>query len=81
MPFIRSMGMVCVALGLVGGALALIGGWYALQRSNLAVALVGAVGGIISFGPGLGAVLSVIALILLMLSTDDFERPASARGS
>ncbi len=80
LPLIRSMGAVCVAAGLIGGVLAILGGWCALQRANLPIVLAGAVGGILSFGFGLGAVLSVIALILLILSVDEFERAGGSKG-
>jgi hypothetical protein len=71
---IRSMGAVCMVLGVVLGTFAVLGGYFALRTEKLGIVALGAVCGLLSFGFGIGSVLAVIALILLLLSTDEFER-------
>jgi len=71
---IRSMGAVCMVVGIVLGAFALLGGYFALKTEKLGIVVLGALCGILSFGFAIGSGLAVIALILLLLSTDEFER-------
>jgi len=71
---LRSMGVVCLVVGLVLGSLAILGGYFALRTEKLGIVALGALCGILSFGFAIGSGLSVIALILLLLSTDEFER-------
>jgi len=78
---LRSFGSVCLVLGIVLGILSIIGGYYAFRTEKLAVVALGALAGIISTGLGFGAVLAFIALILLLLSTDEFDRAKKERES
>jgi hypothetical protein len=71
---VQSFGAVCGVVGVVLGLFSILGGYYAFRAERLGVVAIGTLCGILSFGFIIGSVLSVIALILLLLSTDDFER-------
>ena len=71
---IRSMGAVCMVLGVVLGSFAIIGGYFAFRTEKLGLVALGTLCGILSFGFAIGSGLAFIALILLLLSTDEFER-------
>ncbi len=78
---IRSMGAVCLVGGVVLGALSILGGYFALRTEKLAIVALGALCGLLSFGFAIGSGLAFIALILLLLSTDEFERAKKEKES
>ncbi len=64
----------CTALTMVGGILALVGGVEARKGKRYELTIVGAIGGIVGIGFGLGALLSLIALFMLLMSADEFKK-------
>jgi hypothetical protein len=76
---LRSMGAVCMVLGVVLGTFAILGGYFALRTERLGIVALGALCGLLSFGFAIGSGLALIALILLLLSTDEFERAKKER--
>jgi hypothetical protein len=76
---LNSIGTFCMTAGVVMGALAILGGYYAMRTEKLGMVALGTLCGILSFGFAIGAGLSFIALILLLLSTDEFERTRKER--
>jgi hypothetical protein len=77
----RTFGAVCMVLGLVLGAFTILGGYYAFRTEKLAVVALGTLCGILSLGFVIGSGLAFIALILLLLSTDEFERAKKEKQS
>ncbi|MBM4249494.1 MAG: carboxypeptidase-like regulatory domain-containing protein [Euryarchaeota archaeon] len=71
---LRSVGAICFVLGIVLGLVAIVGGYFAFRTEKLAVVALGALCGILSLGFVIGAALAFIALILLLLSTDEFDQ-------
>jgi hypothetical protein len=71
---IRSFGAVCMVLGVVLGSISILGGYFAFRTEKLGLVALGTLCGILSFGFAIGSGLAFIALILLLLSTDEFER-------
>jgi len=65
------------AVMLVCSILALIGGYFAIQRTNYALAVIGGIAGIFSFGFFIGSVLAFIALFILLLSSKEFNGEAA----
>lgn len=78
---IRSVGAVCMVLGVVLGSFAILGGYFAFRTEKLGIVALGTLCGILSFGFAIGSVLAVIALILLLLCTDEFERAKKEKDS
>jgi hypothetical protein len=70
-----------MVLGVVLGAFTILGGYYAFRTEKLAVVALGTLCGILSLGFVIGSGLAFIALILLLLSTDEFERAKKERGA
>ncbi len=65
---------VCGALILLFGVFLLVGGIFAIKRIHWGFSLVAAIVGIFSIGfQFMGSILSVIALILIFISKDEFE--------
>jgi len=73
---IQSMGSVCAVVGLLLGSFALLGGYFAFRAERLGIVALGTLCGILSIGFAIGSGLAVIALILLLLSTDEFDKNA-----
>ena len=71
---IRSFGAVCMVLGVVLGSISILGGYFAFRTEKVGLVALGTLCGILSFGFAIGSGLAFIALILLLLSTDEFER-------
>ena len=71
---LNSIGAICLVGGIIGGVLAVLGGYFALRTERLPIVALGTIAGILSIGFGLGSVLSFIALIVLLLCTEEFER-------
>lgn len=71
---IQGMLQFCGVLFLVFGVIVGIGGVFAFKRRHHMLALVAAIFGMLGVGPFmLGSLLSLIALVLLAISGDDFE--------
>jgi hypothetical protein len=65
--------LVCGAIEIVFGILALLGGLMAIRRKMWALALVGSILGLFTFGfYGLSSILSFVALIILAISRKEF---------
>lgn len=65
--------LVCGAIEIVFGILALLGGLMAIRRKMWALALVGSILGLFTFGfYGLSSILSFVALIILVISHKEF---------
>jgi hypothetical protein len=66
--------MICGAMMLIFGIFALVGAVMALQRKSWSLAVIGAVMGLFTVGIFLtGSIFSLIALILLAVSRDEFN--------
>jgi hypothetical protein len=67
-------GMLCLCGGLdiVFGLASLAGGIMALKRTSFGLALLGAILGMLGFGFLIGALLGLIAVILIAVSRQDF---------
>ena len=72
--WLNTIGGACLAWGIVGGLLTLLGAYFAFRTERLPLVAIGTMTGILSFGFALGAALAFIALILLLLCTDEFDR-------
>jgi len=68
-PFLQTIGGICLVLGIIGGLVMLTAGYYAINRKNMPFVVVGCVFSIITC-----SIIGIIALILLLLSTSEFER-------
>ncbi len=72
--FVESILDACGVLVLVFGVFLLLGGIFALKRDHWSISIMGAILGSFSIGPlFLGSLLSLIALILILLSRDEFK--------
>ncbi|KYK29735.1 MAG: hypothetical protein AYK23_04970 [Candidatus Proteinoplasmatales archaeon SG8-5] len=69
----ESILMVCGVIFIIFSILALLGGIMAITRKSWGFAVVGAIFGLLTIGPyGLGFVLGLVALILIIISKDEF---------
>ena len=57
----------------VFGIIAILGGIFAIQRKHFAIALVGAIFGLIGIGFVIGSVLGLIGLILIAVGRKEFD--------
>ena len=64
----------CAMVAVVFSIVALIGAYFAFKRRKFAITMIGAILGIFSLGFFIGAILSIVALFLLILSSDEFKR-------
>jgi zinc-ribbon domain len=64
---------VCGALAVLFGVIAIIGGVFAIQRKHFALAIIGGLFGMAGIGFFLGALLALIALILVAVSKEEFD--------
>src|SRR3989304_5163786 len=66
--------VVCGAIGIIFGLIALIGGVMALQRKKWSLALIGSILGLFTIGFVVfeASILSLVALILLAISKNEF---------
>lgn len=70
---VQNIVTVCAIIFIIFALLALLGGIMAFTRKSWGFAMVGAIFGLFTIGPwGLGFVLSLVALILLIISKDEF---------
>ena len=69
----------CLPIMAIGTILAFMGGWMAYKRTRPTLAMVGCIGALLATGFGMmGAVMAFLALALIMLSREEFEKPAPA---
>ncbi len=65
--------LVCGIIGLIFGLIAMLGGIMALRRSGWVIAILGSILGLLSMGfVFTSSILSLVALILIALSKDEF---------
>ncbi len=65
---------VCGAIILILGVFLLIGGFLAIKRIHWGVALAASIAGVFTIGPlFIGSVLSLVALVLIFMSKDEFN--------
>ena len=70
---VQSIVTVCAIIFIIFALLALLGGIMAFTRKSWGFAIVGAIFGMFTLGPyGLGFILSLVALILIVISKDEF---------
>ena len=69
--------VVCGIIIIVFAIFAILGGIMALQRKMWALALVGAILGLLSFGFFISSILSIIAIVLLAISKSDFDKTST----
>ncbi len=73
---VTSMLPVCSTIFIIFAVIALLGGILSIRRKNLLVAVVCSILGIFSIGFFIGSILSIAALILILLSKEEFgEKP------
>ena len=65
--------MICGVIGIILSIIVLVGGVMAIKKKNWAFALIGSIIGLVSVGFYLGSLLSLIALILIVISKDEFK--------
>lgn len=58
---------------IAASVMALVGSWAALRRRGYALAIIGAVAGILTFGFLIGSLVSVLALVLILFSRKEFQ--------
>jgi len=64
---------VCFIIGIIFSILALLGGIISIKRKTWSLALTGSIFGLLTVGPlFISSVLSLVALILIAISKDDF---------
>jgi hypothetical protein len=73
---VKDMLPIFSAIFIAFAIIALFGGIFSIHRKYFAIAIVGSIFGILSFGFFIGTILSVAALILILLSKEEFgEKP------
>jgi hypothetical protein len=70
---VQNLLSVCGALAVLFGVIAIIGGVFTIQRKHFAFAIIGALFGMAGVGFFLGALLALIALILVAVSKQEFD--------
>ena len=64
---------ICAVIFLIFALLALLGGIMSVMRKSWGFAMMGAIFGIFTLGPyAVGSILSIVALILILISKDEF---------
>jgi len=72
--FISGIIIVFAAIGAILAVISLLGGIFATQRRHAGLAIIGAIFGIFAIGPyGIASILSLIALLLLAVSHNEFD--------
>ena len=72
--FIQTIINICGVVFLIFGIVLLVGGIFAIKRMNWGIALVASIVGLFSLGPFLlGSIFSLVALILLFMSKEEFK--------
>ena len=71
---LASLFLICGAIEIIFGILMLLGGIMAIRRKMWALALIGSILGLFTFGwYGLGSIFALIGLILIAISRGEFE--------
>lgn len=65
---------ICFAIPLLTSTLALLGGVHGMRRRSFGLAMVGGIAGIFSFGFLIGAILSLLGLIMTSMSQHEFQQ-------
>jgi hypothetical protein len=68
-PFFQNFATICLVAGVIGAVFMFIGGYFAIKRTKLPWVIVGCV-----FAMIFGSVLGIIAIILVLMSTNEFDR-------
>jgi len=70
---IQGILMICGVIFMIFALLTLLGGVMSFLRKSWGFAMLGAIFGIFTLGPyGIGSILSIVALILILISKDEF---------
>jgi len=73
---IANLLIVCFTIIFVFAVIAILGGVMAVKRKSWAVALIGSIFGLFTLGPlFVSSILSLIALILIVVSKEEFRQP------
>jgi len=67
--FMQNLGAICLVAGVIGGLLMIIGGYFAIKRTKLPWVITGCVFALIFC-----SIVGVIAIILVLMSTNEFDR-------
>jgi len=65
--------MICSTIGIIISIVVLLGGVFALKRSHWGFTLIGSIFGLFTIGFYISSILSLIALILLIVSKNEFN--------
>jgi hypothetical protein len=68
-PILQNFAAVCLVGGIIAGAFMFLGGYFAIKRTKLPWVIVGCV-----FAMICGSILGIIAIILVLMSTNEFDR-------
>lgn len=68
-PFMQNFGAICLVASVIAGAFMITGGYYAIKRTKLPLVVVGSV-----FAMVFCSILGIIAIILVLMSTNEFDR-------
>ena len=66
---------ICIPVQLLGVILAFIGGYSAFRRRSPNLVILGAIGALLAGYGIIGAVVAAIALVFVMFSREEFEKP------
>ena len=80
MKAMENMVYVCMGTTIIFGAIAVIGGYLAFHRRHFPVVMVSSIFGMLSLGFGIGSILSIVALIVLLLSHNEFDVKKGSSG-
>jgi hypothetical protein len=75
---IRSMLLVCSAIGIVLSVLALVGAFFAFKRTSFPMVIVGCLAGVFTVGFGFGTLFAFIALFVAFLASEEFKAKRAA---
>lgn len=70
-PYFQNFAAACMVVWVIAGVFMLLGGYFAIKRTKLPLVIIGCVFAIIT---GWGTIMGVIALILVLMSTNEFDR-------
>lgn len=66
--------IVCTVMMTVFGIVAVMGGFLAIMRLQFPLAVIGGVSGIFAYGCAIGAVLSIVGLVIIVAMRKEFSR-------
>ncbi|MEW6069618.1 MAG: hypothetical protein AB1485_03290 [Candidatus Thermoplasmatota archaeon] len=73
-PELGAIIAVCGSLGVIFAIIALLGGIFAIKRRKWALALIGSILGLFTAGFWVSSILALVALILIAISHEEFEK-------